>query len=91
MCQLVYNGIFINTVYVYIIIKMPVMLVLSVNNWYTGLIRANIRHGKNGGWKFFLMEDGYFFKREVSTICPLSQKTTGPSIMQRKKMEFSIC
>ena len=70
---------------------MPVMLVLSVNNWYTGLIRANIRHGKNGGWKFFLMEDGYFFKREVSTICPLSQKTTGPSIMPRKKMEFSIC
>ena len=91
MCHLVYNGIFINIVYVYIIIKMPVMLVLSVNNWYTGLIRANIRHGKNGGWKFFLMEDGYFFKREVSTICPLSQKTTGPSIMQRKKKEFSIC
>ena len=54
------------------------MLVLSVNNWYTGLIRANIRHGKNGGWKLFLMEDGHFFKREVSTICPLPQKTIGP-------------
>ena len=27
---------------------MPAPLVLSVNNRNTGLIRANIRHGKNG-------------------------------------------
>ena len=27
---------------------MPAPLVLSVNNRYTGLIRANIRYGKNG-------------------------------------------
>ena len=27
---------------------MPASLVLPVNNRYTGLIRANIRYGKNG-------------------------------------------
>ena len=27
---------------------MPAPLVFSVNNRYTGLIRANIRYGKNG-------------------------------------------
>ena len=40
---------------------MPVLLVLSVNNSYTGLIRATIRYGKkevreknfNGGWVLF--------------------------------------
>ena len=42
---LVYYGIFINAFYVYIIIKMPPLLVLSVNNRYTELIRANIRYG----------------------------------------------
>ena len=31
----------------YIIIK-PAPLILSVNNRYTELIRANIRYGKNG-------------------------------------------
>ena len=52
-CKLVYFGVFLNTVYVYIIIKMPAMLVFPVNNWYTGLIRTNIRHGKDGEWNFF--------------------------------------
>ena len=42
-----YYGIFINAFYVYIIIKMPALLVLSVNNRYTELIRANIRYGNN--------------------------------------------
>ena len=42
-----YYGIFINAFYVYIIIKMPVLLVLSVNNRYTELIRVNIRYNNN--------------------------------------------
>ena len=37
----------------YIIIKMPAPLVLSVNNRYTGLIRANISYGKSGVEKNF--------------------------------------
>ena len=37
-------------------------LVLSVNNRYTGLIRANIRYGKNGLTE--KMEDGYFLNRK---------------------------
>ena len=40
-------GIFINAFYVYIIIKMPALLVLSVNNRYIELLRANIRYGNN--------------------------------------------
>ena len=35
-------------------------LVLSVNNRYTGLIRANIRYGKDGVRGKFLMEGGTF-------------------------------
>ena len=42
-----YYGIFINAFYVYIIIKMPALLDLSVNNRYTELIRTNIRYGNN--------------------------------------------
>ena len=29
---------------------MPALLVFPVNNRYTGLIRANIRYGKDGQW-----------------------------------------
>ena len=49
-----YYGIFINAFYVYIIIKMPVLLVLSVNNRYTELIRVNIRYNntREGGGEF---------------------------------------
>ena len=43
---------------------MPAPLVLPVNNRYTGLIRANIRYGKNGVRVKFLMEAGYFLHRE---------------------------
>ena len=50
----------------YIIIKMPAPLVLSVNNIYTGLTRANIRYGKNGVREKSLMEGGYFLNREGS-------------------------
>ena len=57
--------------FMYIIIKMPAPLVLSVNNRYTGLIRANIRYGKYGVREKFLIEDRYFLNREVNTICPL--------------------
>ena len=39
-------------------------LVVSVNNRYTGLIRANIRYSKNGVREKFLMEGGYFLNRE---------------------------
>ena len=39
-------------------------LVLSVNNRYTGLIRANIRYGKDGVRGKFLMESGYFLNRK---------------------------
>ena len=42
-----YYVVFINAFYVYITIKMPALLVLSVNNRYTELIRANIRYGNN--------------------------------------------
>ena len=39
---------------------MPAPLVLSVNNRYTGLMRAIIRHGKNGVREKILMEVGTF-------------------------------
>ena len=39
-------------------------LVLSVNNRYTGLIRANIRYGKDGVRGSFLTEGGYFLNRK---------------------------
>ena len=45
---------------------MPAPLVFSVNNRYTGLIRANTRYGKNGVREKFLMEGGYFLNREGS-------------------------
>ena len=35
------------------IIKVPAPLVSSVNNRYTGLIKANIRYGKNGEREIF--------------------------------------
>ena len=43
---------------------MPASLVLSVNNRYTGLIRANIRYGKDGVRGKLLMEGGYFLNRK---------------------------
>ena len=43
---------------------MPAPLVLPVNNRYTGLIRANIRYGKNGVKENLLKEVGYFLNRE---------------------------
>ena len=43
---------------------MPAPLVLSVNNRYTGLIRANIRYGKDGLRGKLLMEGGYFLNRK---------------------------
>ena len=39
-----YYDVLVKAFYVYIIIKVPALLVLSVNNRYTGLVRANIRH-----------------------------------------------
>ena len=39
---------------------MPAPLVFSVNNRYTGLIRANIRYVKNGVRKNFSIEGGNF-------------------------------
>ena len=44
--------------------KMLAPLVLSVNNRYTGLIRADIRYGKYGVRGKFLMEGGYFLNRK---------------------------
>ena len=85
--KLVYvYGVFINTVYIYVRIcnYQNESYVLSVKNWYTGLIKVNIRYGKNGGWKFFWMEGGYFFNMEVNTICPLSLEGIGPSIIKKK-------
>ena len=37
----------------YIIIKIPAVLVLSVNNRYTGLVRADISYVKIMGRKIF--------------------------------------
>ena len=51
-------------IFMYTIIKMPDLLVLSVNNIYTGLTRANIRYGMNGVRETSLMEGGYFLNRE---------------------------
>ena len=45
-------------------IKMPALLVLSINNRYIGLIRANIWYGNNGVREKCLMEGGYFKNRE---------------------------
>ena len=42
---------------------MPAPLVFSVNNRYTGLIRANIRYGKSGMREKILMEGRYFLNR----------------------------
>ena len=49
-------------IYIYIIVKIPGQLVFSVNNRYTGLIRTNIRYGKNeaGGGNIFLIKGVYF-------------------------------
>ena len=49
---------------------MPAPLIFSVNNIYTGLIRANIRYGENGVWERFLMEVGYFSNREGGKCHP---------------------
>ena len=51
---------------------MPAPLVLTVNNRYTGLIRANIRYGKNGVRERFLMEGGYFLNRTGGKYHPLT-------------------
>ena len=42
-----YCDILVKAFYVYTIIKMPALFVLSVNNRYTGLVRANTRYGKS--------------------------------------------
>ena len=47
----------------FIIIKIPAPLVLSVNNRYTGLVRANIRYGKSDMREKILMEGRYFLNR----------------------------
>ena len=39
-------------------------LVFSVDNRYTGLIRANIRYGKDGVRGKILMEGGWFLNRK---------------------------
>ena len=41
---------------------MPALLVLPVNNRYTGLIRTNIRYDKNGVRKKFFNGGWVFFK-----------------------------
>ena len=46
-CQFVYSDLLVKAFYVCIIMKVPALLVLSVNIRYTGLVRANIRYGKN--------------------------------------------
>ena len=46
-CRLVYSDLLLKAFYAYIIIKIPAVLVSSVNNRYTGLARANNRYGKN--------------------------------------------
>ena len=51
--QLVYSDLLVKAFYVCIIIKVPALLVLSVNNRYRGLVRANIRNGKNMDRKTF--------------------------------------
>ena len=50
--------------FMHIIIKMPAPLVLSVNNRYTGLIRANIRYGKNGVMENIFNGRWVLFKQE---------------------------
>ena len=73
-CQLVYYEVLINAFYVYLIIKMPALLVLSVNNRYTGLIRVNINNSINGVRKKFFSGGRVIFKyggEKVNTISPL--------------------
>ena len=68
------------------------MLVLSVNNRYTGLVSANNRYGENMSRKFF-NRGGYFLNREgegVILSAHFAQETIGPSIIQ-EKLDFSIC
>ena len=48
---------------VLLIIKIPAPLALSVNNRYTGLVRANIRHVKSGVTEIILMKGGYFLNK----------------------------
>ena len=47
----------------FIIIKIPAPLVLSFNNRYTGLVRANIRYGKGGVRVKILTKGEYFLNR----------------------------
>ena len=89
-CQLVYYDVFINTLCIlytlFIIIKMFAMLVLSVNNWYTGLVGANIRYGKN--WeRFFQWRVGTSLieRKGVNTIFPLCPGNNGPFNNVKKK------
>ena len=45
---------------------------LSVNNRYTCLLRANIRYGKNGeGREIFLIKEGNFLNGGGEAVCPL--------------------
>ena len=49
-----YYDLLVKAFYACIIIKVPALLVLSINNKYTELVRANIRYGKkNIGRKIF--------------------------------------
>ena len=57
-----YSDLSVMAFYVYIIIKIAAVLVLSINIRYTGLMQANTRHSKNmgrrRGWVLYKYEVG---------------------------------
>ena len=78
-------------VIIYIFFKIPSLLVLSVNNRYTGFVRANIRYDKNMGREIFLTEGGYFLNRVgVNTACPLCPGSFRFFNNTKKKFDFFI-
>ena len=52
-CQFEYSDLLVKAFYVYIIIKIPALLVLPVNNRYTGLVSVGITYGKVMGRNIF--------------------------------------
>ena len=81
--------------WLFIIIKMPAPLVLSINNRYTGLIRANI-NDKSGVRENILMEGGYFLTRvggkyHLPTLPrKLRQLISHVLIHSHKKQKYSL-
>ena len=82
--------------YVYIIVEIPALLDLSVSNRYTGLVRANIRYGRNI-WRekpfnrecnFINRCGGGEWWRRINTYCSLCPEKYGSFNNVKRKLDF---